>query len=211
MNKILSRKKFVALRCSVIQILSSVKFWIFRSCQLEVVPPLLPSPPEPWPSMTSASTGGPDWSPPPPDWRSLPGVPSSRRSWPPSGYVTAARNPPPSSSLTRTRPRTLSRRCSSPWVSGLDSPDTPSWKVRRFIKLWTGPICYLISPGPQAVSDLKARLGETERGGGSERSRVVGQERQREGGVVSSDIGSLPVNYGEFLYLLIWTPSNIIC
>ena len=156
MNKILSRKKFVASyhvfgyrgiarRCSALQILSSVKFWIFRSCQSKVVPPLLPSPPEPWPSMTSTSTGGPDWSQPPPDWRSQPGVPSSRRSWPPSGCVTAARSPPPSSSLPRTRHRTLSRRCSSPWVSGISYHHrlSPPW-MRGWQRLTVLLIRYLL-------------------------------------------------------------------
>ena len=47
---------------------------------------------------------------------------------------------------------------------------------------------FLLSPGPQAVSALKARLGETEGVGGSDSTWAeVRRQRQREGGQVSSD------------------------
>ena len=52
-------------------------------------------------------------------------------------------------------------------------------------------------------------MGETGAAGGSDSSRLAGQQGEGEGGQSSSDIESLPdpvpslpVNHGEFLYLL---------
>ena len=54
-------------------------------------------------------------------------------------------------------------------------------KKLHFNKTQTGPICNLQSPGPQSVSALKARLGETGGDGGSGGSDM-GQQQSRDRG-----------------------------